>query len=105
MTIELLYLDGCPNYERLLRRLPGLLEKSEVRQRVLRREVASPEDAITERFLGSPTLRIDGVDVEPGAQARADFGLKCRLYLTDSGLVGAPSDALVARALTRGARG
>jgi hypothetical protein len=101
MTIELLYLEDCPNYERLLARLRELLEKAGVRQRVVRRRVDTLQDAIAERFLGSPTLRIDGIDVDPGARARTDFGLKCRLYRTDSGLAGVPPDVLITRALAR----
>jgi putative component of toxin-antitoxin plasmid stabilization module len=99
MTIELLYFDGCPNYERFLPHLRELLERAGIAQKMRRREVSSPQDAIAERFLGSPTLRIDGVDVEPGAEVRIDFGLKCRLYRTESGLVVVPPDALVTRAL------
>jgi hypothetical protein len=102
MTIELLYFDGCPNYERFMPHLQELLERSGVHEQVLRRKVESSEDAVAERFLGSPTLRIDGVDVERSAEARIDYGLKCRLYRTDSGLTGAPPDELVRRALAGG---
>ena len=48
-----------------------------------------------ERFLGSPTLRVDGVDIDPGAGERTDYGLKCRLYPTNQGLRGAPPDEWV----------
>jgi hypothetical protein len=44
------------------------------------------------RFLGSPTVRVDGRDVEPGADLREDFGLKCRLYRTEDGLTGTPAE-------------
>ena len=40
--------------------------------------VDSLEDAEPHRFLGSPTLRIDGVDVDSAASKRTDYGLKCR---------------------------
>ena len=55
--------------------------------------------AQSERFLGSPTLRVDGVDIEPGAGDRSDYGLKCRLYETEQGLRGAPADEWVLDAL------
>jgi hypothetical protein len=45
-----------------------------------------------ERYLGSPTVRIDGRDVGPGASDRLDFGMKCRLYATGGGLHGTPLD-------------
>lgn len=59
----------------------------------------SPEAAEAERFLGSPTLRVDGRDVEPGAESRTDFGLKCRLYRTAAGQSHAPPDDWIARSL------
>jgi hypothetical protein len=61
------------------------------------------EEAQERRFLGSPTLRVDGRDVEPGADERTDFGMKCRLYLSEEGLRPAPSDEVIAAAL-EGAR-
>ena len=64
----------------------------------------SPEAAAEERFLGSPSVRVDGVDVDPGAAGRDDFGLKCRLYSTGAGLQGTPPDEWVLEAL-RGATG
>jgi hypothetical protein len=44
------------------------------------RRLETPEAAESERFLGSPTVRVNGVDVDPTAAERSDFGLKCRIY-------------------------
>ena len=99
MTIELLYFDGCPSYESLLPRLRGLLAESGVPVEPTLHRVESAEAAEQERFLGSPTLRIDGRDVEPGSSGRTDFGLKCRLYPTGDGLRGTPPDAMILAAL------
>ena len=67
MRIELLYFDGCPNHEAFLPHLRELLSRERRTEEVRLRRVESPEHAERERFLGSPTLRIDGRDVEPGA--------------------------------------
>ena len=99
MTVEVLFFDGCPGLSELLPRLREMV--SEETQLELRR-VASPEDAETQRFLGSPSVRVDGDDVEPGAAERTDFGLKCRLYRSADGLAHAPSDELLRRALASG---
>ncbi len=61
--------------------------------------VESPEDAEAQRFLGSPTVRVDGVDVEPGAAERADFGMKCRLYRFAERQTPTPPDAWIRSAL------
>lgn len=104
MKVEVLYFDGCPNHETLLPRLRELLEQAEVSSPVELVNVPDADTAQAQRFLGSPTLRVDGRDVEPGAETRTDFGLKCRLYLTPQGYVGAPPDAWVLDALSGSAR-
>jgi hypothetical protein len=101
MTIELLYFDGCPNHEVLLPHLEQLLRAAKVRATIQLREIADEDTARRERFLGSPTIRVDGRDVEPRADGRTDFGLKCRLYRLPSGLAGTPLDEWVLQALER----
>jgi hypothetical protein len=101
MTIELLYFQGCPSHEAFLPRLRELLAQAGVEGLIEQREVQSDADAQRERFLGSPTLRVDGVDVDPGARDRTDYGLKCRLYPVAGRLSGAPPDEWVLAALRR----
>ncbi|MBS1879563.1 MAG: hypothetical protein JST31_08625, partial [Actinobacteria bacterium] len=69
------------------------------------RRVESIEEAEHERFLGSPTVRVDGVDVEPGADERTDFGLKCRIYRTGEGASGAPPRAWIEAAIAAAGSG
>lgn len=102
-VIELLYFDGCPNHEAFLPHLRELLAEAGAGNEIELRRVESIEAAERERFLGSPTVRVDGRDVDPGAHSRDDFGLKCRLYRTDEGLVGAPPDEWVLAAIEDGA--
>jgi hypothetical protein len=77
----------------------SLLEQAEVDATVEERHVDSEHAARRERFLGSPTLRIEGHDVDPGAASRHDYGLRCRLYPTENGLERIPPDAWITRAL------
>ena len=101
MRVELLYFEGCPNHERLLPRLNELVAGADPDAVVELRRVESIEAAERERFLGSPTVRIDGVDVEPGAADRTDFGLKCRLYRSDEGTSGLPPERWIRDALAQ----
>jgi hypothetical protein len=103
MTVELLYFDGCPTYERLLPRLRELVAHLAPEASLELRRIGSIELAERERFLGSPTVRVDGVDVDPGAAEREDFGLECRLYRTDAGLQPAPPEEWIRAALARAA--
>lgn len=99
MKIEVLYFDGCPNHDALLPRLRELLDQLQVASPVELVDVPDDPAAQRERFLGSPTLRVDGRDIEPGAEARTDFGLKCRLYRTVTGMSGTPPQEWVLAAL------
>ncbi len=101
MRIEVLYFDGCPSFGRLLPRLRELMAEADVEGDIQLRRVETPEAAAAERFLGSPTVRIDGVDVDPDADARSDYGLNCRLYPTGSGMQATPPDEWITRALAR----
>ncbi len=99
MTVELLYFEGCPGFEDLLPRLRTLTQG---RAELELRRIESLEDAEAARFLGSPSVRVDGRDVEPGAAARTDYGMKCRLYRTTHGQSHAPPDEWIERALEGG---
>ncbi len=84
MRIELLYWDGCPSHPEALALLEQVLAEQDVEARVELREVRTNEEAATLRFPGSPTIRIDGRDVDPdGAGARPS--LSCRIYRLPDG--------------------
>lgn len=97
--VELLYFEGCPGHERLLPTVRQLVAEAGAELQV--RAVETLEAAEVERFLGSPSLRVDGVDVDPGAGERDDFGLKCRLYRSAKGQSSVPPEAWLRAALDR----
>ena len=101
MKIEVLYFDGCPNHDALLPHLRELVASTGADTDIELVRVEDADEAERERFLGSPTVRVNGEDVEPGAERRTDFGLKCRLFATPEGLRGIPADAWVLAALGR----
>jgi hypothetical protein len=57
--------------------------------------VRDQETAVKIGFLRSPTVRINGVDIEPSARSRTDFGIMCRRY--EGG--GVPPESLIRRAI------
>jgi hypothetical protein len=101
VSIELLYFDGCPNHEALLPRLRQIVADNEISAEVELRKITDDAAARRERFLGSPSVRVDGRDVEPDAEHRTDYGMKCRLYRTATGLSGQPTEESLRVALHR----
>jgi hypothetical protein len=97
--VQLLYFDGCPNHEPLHARVRALLAERGLPEAIELVRVESHDEALARGFLGSPTLRVDGVDVEPGAGERDDYGLKCRLFHREAGRAGVPDDAWIVAAL------
>ncbi len=98
---EVLYLPGCPNHAgavALVNRVRAEL-KLDVEVRV--REISDPRAASRARFLGSPTIRVDGRDVEPGVEVRTDYALACRVYRTGGTLARQPDEQWVRDALAR----
>ena len=53
-------------------------------------DASDPGVAAALRFPGSPTIRVDGVDVDPGSRDPGDYTPRCRLYQTAAGLRGVP---------------
>ena len=90
MRIELLWFDGCPNHERVRALLREVLAKRGVEAAIEEIDAGDPDIARRVRFAGSPTIRIDGVDVDPGYEDDGDYTVRCRLYVTSVGLRGTP---------------
>jgi hypothetical protein len=99
LRITLRYFEGCPNWrvaEARLRRVLGEADSSTTE--IVLERVESPEEAERLAFRGSPTILVDGLD--PFAEDGAPVGLACRMYRTERGLDGAPSEAQLRRALS-----
>ncbi len=97
--VEILYFDGCPNHEPARALVERVAAKLRVEPAIELVEVVGPDAAAELRFLGSPTIRVDGRDVEPGADERHEFMLSCRVYRTERGLAGQPDEAWIRAAL------
>jgi|SRR5437667_6097298 len=103
--VEILSFAGCPNQlgaVALVERVSGEVDL-DPKIRVL--DVPDQEAAQRLRFLGSPTIRVGGRDVDPHAEERSDYALSCRVFRTETGIAGQPDERWVRDALLREARG
>jgi hypothetical protein len=96
---EILYIVDCPNWIPARRQLERLLSELGVRCPVAEVEVTDRAAAERLQFGGSPTIRIDGEDVEAGQPGSP--ALACRTYERDGRFAGIPSDDLVRGAIRR----
>jgi hypothetical protein len=100
MLVEVLTFDGCAHGEPALELAQAAVAESGIKAEV---RLVSVAESLTEqfRFLGSPSIRVDGQDVEPGADIRTDFSHSCRLYQSAEGPSGLPDVAWIRDKLIR----
>jgi hypothetical protein len=96
MKIEVLFVPGCPNYKPAVERVKKVLIAESLRVEVEGVPVNTEADARALLFPGSPTIRINGDDIEPG-QTNA-LGLACRVYPNRAGV---PSEEVLRLAVSR----
>jgi hypothetical protein len=100
MKIELLYWDGCPSHPEALALLQQVLAERGIDASIELHEVLTDEEAQELRFPGSPTIRVDGRDVDV-AGAESPPALNCRIYyLADGRVSPVPSREQLEEALT-----
>jgi hypothetical protein len=104
--VELLWWEGCPSWPQALDELRAAMRELRLDpQRVVVREVRTGEDAGATGFPGSPTIRIDGSDVQPPPEGDPG-GLTCRVYhLRDGRVSPTPDPADLREALRRAMEG
>lgn len=99
MKITFLYYEGCPSHDVALDRLHQVMVEEDVRAEIEVIKVETDEQAQRLRFIGSPTLRLDGQDIDP-PPPDAYYALTCRAYRLDDGRISPlPSPDLIRRAL------
>ena len=97
MKIELLYCDDCPSYQMAQKLLGEVLAEEQLPGEIKLIAIRTDADAQHWKFLGSPTIRFDGVD--PFAQGETHYGLECRVYLRPDGLRGWPTKNMLREAV------
>jgi len=98
-VIEVLYVEHCPCVSAALSLVRRVCAELGLDAEV--RSILIPDQAAAERarFLGSPTVRVAGRDVEPGVELAAEYTLECRLYRHEHRLAGYPQERWVREAL------
>lgn len=99
MNVELLWFQECPSHEAAQAMIREVLASEGITAEVTRVEVPDEATGIRVCFPGSPTIRINGVDVEPEWEPCDDCTPRCRVYVTPDGLRGLPPRAWIVDAV------
>jgi hypothetical protein len=98
MRVSFLYYEECPSHELALERLREVMAEEGISSEVEVFKVETEDQARELRFVGSPTIRVDGQDIDPPNDFR--YVLTCRAYrLEDDRISPLPSKGMIRRAL------
>ncbi len=99
IDIKFLFTPGCENTEPALALLREVLRLEECPAEITVRKIATEADAIRYRFRGSPTILIDGVDIEGPSRNHLDKRPSCRVFGLRAGHSGVPEASAIKDAL------
>jgi hypothetical protein len=99
LVVEVLYVEHCPNFPAALALVERVAAELGVDAEIRTTMVTDQAAAERARFVGSPTLRVDGRDVDPEGELAAEYTLDCRLYWHEHRLAGYPQERSVRDAL------
>lgn len=101
LDVELLYFAACPNYKMAHEMLRQILDAEGISAEIRLVAVETDEEAVRQRFYGSPTVRINGDDVVPPVNGSTP-ALACRVYpKAQGGFTPVPPPETIVAALHR----
>jgi hypothetical protein len=100
-VIEVLYVQDCPHYPGTLALVERVRAELGIDAQLRTALIDDQAAADQARFPGSPTVRIDGRDVEPGSEPTTEYTVGCRLYRLEHRFAGQPEERWIREALLR----
>jgi hypothetical protein len=98
MRVSFLYYEECSSHDLALERLREVMAEEGIPNEVEVIKVETEDQARELRFVGSPTIRVDGQDIDPPSDTR--YVLTCRAYRLEDGRISPlPSKDMIRRAL------
>ncbi len=97
--VELLSFADCANHPVARQLLEEVIADLVPGTPIIDVDASDPVNAERLRFPGSPTIRVDGLDVDPTYADPGDYTPRCRLYKTSDGLRGLPERRWIEDAL------
>lgn len=75
VEVEVLHTETCPAWRATAARIRELAGREDITVDLADATIETLDEAAARRFLGSPTVRVDGRDIQPEAELLEDFGL------------------------------
>lgn len=101
LSIDVLYYEDCPHYKEAAETLKEVLDEEHVDAEVHMVPVSPGEHADIMGFIGSPTILINGQDLEPEVDRETPYQGHCRVYLYKDRPFEYPPKEMIREGLTR----
>ena len=98
LQIDILYTEDCTDWEIAAQLLQQALDDLGLEAEIQYWLITSDREATEVDFIGSPTIRVNGYDLFP-AHSDIPAGLRLRSYITEEGVLGHPTYAMLYEAL------
>jgi hypothetical protein len=100
-VVEVLYVRDCPHYLGTLALVERVRAELGIDTELRTSLIVDQAAADQARFPGSPTVRVNGHDVEPGSELVTEYVVGCRLYRLEHRFAGQPEERWIREALVR----
>jgi hypothetical protein len=97
MKIQFLYFEDCPNSKPTFQNLSLALQKLNLKPEIERVVIADDLQAEHYSFQGSPSIKLNGIDL--WEETRSEYHMGCRVYKTPTGLAGLPTVEMILKRL------
>lgn len=98
--VEILYTDACPFWKETLKTINKVEKELNITLTVKKTKITTDEEAKRHKFPGSPTVRINGVDIDPAAKETVGY-IGCRIYMYEGRTYEYPPKKMIKTAIKR----
>jgi len=99
-VVEILYTDACPFWKRTLEIINEVMKELHISANIRKIEIIGEDEAKRYRFPGSPTVRINGIDIDPSTKDTSGY-IGCRIYMHGGRTYEYPPREMIASAFKR----
>ena len=98
-VVEVLHVQDCPHLQETLALVERVRAELGIDAELRTTLIVDQAAAEQARFPGSPTVRVDGRDVEPGSEPASEWIFACRLYRFGHRFASQPEERWIRHAL------
>ncbi|MCP4253286.1 MAG: hypothetical protein GY775_07730 [Candidatus Scalindua sp.] len=101
VNIGIFFIEGCPGLSSITGNIEDVIAEEAVDADITLFIIETPEDARRLQFTGSPTVRINGNDIDSNMKTIKDYGLRSRHYYVNGKKLNYPSKSMIRDAIKK----